>query len=179
MTTIPVANYERILKYAQDYYEHCAAGDNEAAAKSLSGYFNSSRMMNPSVARMGLQQAQNDVFLRQLEYVLEDKIDIDEYKQRNQNIANASSEVNHDSRLSELEHRIRDFRLNENDKVGYSKSYKKRLALMSCIMDSEKSGIASVKYTRDLNGKIKDTNQIVEKKFLKKIMYAMRKLFTK
>lgn len=179
MAVIPLVDYNTVLKQAQDYYEHRAVGDYGAADECLTKYFNSSNMLNPCVARMGLQQAQNDVYMRQITGVLENEFDLEEYKQRRVNLTIATADVNHDSRLSDLEHRIRNFTLGKDDKPAYSKSFKKRLALVSCILDNEATGLSSVRYKRDLNGKIIDPDQAIESKMLKKFSYLIRRLFTK
>ncbi len=148
---IPMVNYNVLLEHAKDFYSYCAEGDADLAEESIQNFFNKSNKINPSVAKMALQQAQNDVFAYQYRDFYNDKPQLN---QRKGNIKRAMFQLNRYHKNWDLDNRVKEI---------YPKSAKKRLAIIPCLLDGEVMGLANV-------------NQA---KLGKKIQYFLRKLITK
>ena len=101
-------NYDGSLSLAKNYYRATADSNYDEAKNSLDKFFEYSKRINPSVARMSIQQAQNDVFLEQYSHYMEDIITADEVNHRQNLLKLGMLELNHDERLSELEKRIKE-----------------------------------------------------------------------
>jgi hypothetical protein len=151
MTIIPLVSYNNILEDAKSIYSSAAWGDSEELYKNYDKFFKKASQINPSVARMSLQQAQNDIYTKFAEDFVEERLDEASFNTAKKNIYKTSFELNRSNCLVNLEKRIREM---------YPKSSRKRLAIVSCLMDGEELGLANVKNAKGM----------------KKFQYFIRKL---
>lgn len=151
MATIPLVSYNQLLAQAKGLFSAAAQGNVEGVNNSYDKFFESAKKMNPSVARMSLQQAQNDVFAHLVEDFAEEKIGATNLQAAKKNIISAAFHLNRTFGLVELDKKVREM---------YPKTGSKRLAIISCLADSEEFGLAECKNAKKM----------------KKFQYMMRKL---
>ncbi len=151
MATIPLISYNEILTHAKNFYTAAAQGNVEAINEGYDNFFDNAKKMNPSIARMSLQQAQNDVYTHMVEDFAENKIGAENFKAAQKNIYNATFQLNRSIGLVELDKKVREM---------YPKTGSKRLAIITCLADGEEFGLAECKNAKGM----------------KKFQYLVRKL---
>lgn len=139
---IPFVSYNDILNDAKALYTSAAIGESDILSDDATKkFFDKARRINPSVAKMSLQQAQNDIFTKFTEDYLEDRLTEKDYKIVKKNIYMTTFNLNRCSDLIELDKRVRDL---------YKDTGRKRLAIISCLLDGEELGLANVKLQKGM-----------------------------
>ena len=141
MATIPLMSYDTLLSYAKNLYSAAAQGNEEKTNDSYDKFFSNANKSNPSVARMSLQQAQNDVYTHLVEDYMEGNIGAENFKAAQKNIYSTTFELNRSNGVIGLDKRVREL---------YPKTGSKRLAIITCLADGEELGLALCKNAKKM-----------------------------
>lgn len=155
--------YLDILNTSQKFCNAVNERKSLPAVHYLSEFYNKSEEINPSVARMALQEALTNTYAEHAANYFDGTIDVSEYREKIRSHVALTKTINRDTRMGDLEHSIREI---------YPKTYKKRLAIIPCLMDMQDK-LSAVRKN------VCNPNAVVESKAMKKFQYFMRALFTK